>query len=190
VPTIESALGFLVPEAEALVGPFRDRHDPAAAAGMPAHITLLFPFRPPEDIDAAVEGGLRRCFAGFAPFPFALAKTRRFEPPDAVLYLAPEPAEAFRALTLAIWQRWPETPPYGGKHADVIPHLSVAQVAGRRELDAIALRFAAAATAMLPIRARAAEVALMDTRSGRWRIRTTFGLGSTTSSSGPSSVPA
>jgi 2'-5' RNA ligase len=179
---IESALVFLVPEAEALVGPFRDRHDPAAAAGMPAHITLLYPFRPPEEIDAAVESGLRQCFAGFAPFPFVLAETRRFEAPDAVLYLAPEPAEAFRALTLAIWQRWPETPPYGGRHADIIPHLSVAQVANRRQLEVIARRFAPAAEAVLPIRAVAIEVALMDTRSGRWRIRTTFGLGGTTGS--------
>jgi 2'-5' RNA ligase len=176
----ESALVLLVPEAEALVKPFRDRHDPAAAEGMPAHITLLYPFKPPEEIDATVQGGLRQCFTGFAPFPFALAETRRFESPDAVLYLAPEPAEPFCVLTSAIWQCHPEAPPYGGRHADIIPHLSVARVEGRRQLDAIALRFAPAAAAMLPIRARAAEVALMDTRSGRWQIRTTFGLGPST----------
>jgi hypothetical protein len=171
---IESALVFLVPEAEALVGPFRDRHDPAAAAGMPAHITLLYPFRPP---DATVLDGLRQCFAPFAPFPFVLVETRRFEAPDAVLYLAPEPAEAFRALTSAIWQRWPERPPYGGRHADVIPHLCVAQVADLQQLDAIALRFEPKAAAVLPIRAMATRVVLMDTRSGWWQIRTTFDLG-------------
>jgi hypothetical protein len=174
---IEAALVFPVPEAEALVGPFRDRHDPAAAAGMPAHITLLYPFKPPGAIDASVLDGLRQCFATFPPFPFVLAGIRRFESPDAVLYLAPEPAEAFRALTLTIWRRWPERPPYGGQHADVIPHLCVAQVADLQELDAIALRFAPIAAAVLPIRAMASEVALMDTRPGRWQIRTTFGLG-------------
>jgi 2'-5' RNA ligase len=176
----ESALVFLVPEAEALVGPFRDRHDPAAAAGMPAHITLLYPFKPPEEIDATVLAGLRQCFAPFAPLSFALAETRRFEAPDAVLWLAPEPVEAFRALTLAIWRRWPERPPYGGRHAGVIPHLCVAQVADPQRLDAIARRFAPEAAAVLPIRAMAAEVALMDARPGRWQIRTTFSLGSTT----------
>lgn len=41
---LESALVVLVPEAEALVKSFRDRHDPSAAAGVPAHITLLYPF--------------------------------------------------------------------------------------------------------------------------------------------------
>jgi hypothetical protein len=174
----ESALVLLVPEAEALVKPFRDRHDPAAAAGMPAHITLLYPFRPSDAIDASVLDGLRQCFAGFAPFPFVLAETRRFEAPIAVLYLAPEPAETFRALTVAIWQRHPETPPYGGRHADIIPHLCVAQVDDRRQLDQTALRFAPAAAAVLPIRAKASEVALMDTRSGRWQVRAMLGLGS------------
>jgi len=180
---IESALVLLVSEAEALVGPFRERHDPAAAAGMPAHITLLYPFKPPDQIDATVLAGLRQCFAAFAQFPFALAEVRRFEAPNAVLWLAPEPAEAFRALTLAIWQRWPELPPYGGRYAEIIPHLTVAQVQDR-QLDSIATCFAPKAAAMLPIRGMAAEVALMDTRSGRWRIRTTFRLGSRPSSSG------
>jgi 2'-5' RNA ligase len=155
----ESALVLLVPEAEALVGPFRDRHDPAAAAGMPAHITLLYPFKPPDAIDATVLAGLRQCFAGFAPFPFTLAETRCFEAPAAVLYLAPEPAAAFRALSSAIWQHHPETPPYRGRHADIIPHLSVAHVADPAELDAIAERFAPAAAAVLPIPAMATEVA-------------------------------
>jgi hypothetical protein len=179
----ESALVFLAPEAEALVQAFRDRHDPAAAEGMPAHITVLYPFKPPDAIDPSVQDGLRQCLAAFAPFRFTLAEVRRFESPIAVLYLAPEPADRFRALTEAIWRRWPETPPYRGRHADIIPHLCVAQVHDRQQLDQIALRFAPAAAAMLPIRAMAAEVALMDTRSGRWQVRTTFGLGSTASSS-------
>ena len=172
----ESALVLLVPEAEAPVKPFRDRHDPAAAIGMPAHITLLYPFRPPDAIDPSVLDGLRQCFAGFAPFPFVFAETRRFEAPIAVLYLAPEPAGTFCALTVAIWRRFPETPPYGGRHADIIPHLCVAQVSDPTKLDPIAGRFAPAAKNALPIEASAAEVVLMDTTSGRWQVRTRFGL--------------
>jgi hypothetical protein len=183
VAASESALVLLVPEAEALVKSFRDSHDPSAAKGMPAHITLLYPFRPLDAIDASVLAGLRQCFASFAPFAFALAATRRFESPEAVLYLEPAPAGPFRALTEAIWQRHPETPAYRGTNADVIPHLSVAQVHDLPQLDVIAERFAPTAAAMLPIRAMAAEVALMDTRSGRWQVGTTFGLGSTASSS-------
>jgi len=51
---IESALMVLVPEAERLVKPFRDRYDPSAAAGIPAHITLLYPLSIPMKL-------IRRC---------------------------------------------------------------------------------------------------------------------------------
>jgi hypothetical protein len=41
MPSIGTALVILVPEAEALVSSFRNKHDPSAADGMPAHITLV-----------------------------------------------------------------------------------------------------------------------------------------------------
>ena len=40
---LESAVVIPVPEAEPLVGELRLEHDPAAAAGVPAHVTLLSP---------------------------------------------------------------------------------------------------------------------------------------------------
>ena len=50
MPKPESALVILVPEAEPLVRPFRHRFDPSAALGVPAHITLLYPFIAPEQM--------------------------------------------------------------------------------------------------------------------------------------------
>ena len=47
----ESALVVLVPEAEAVVGRLRHRYDPSAAVGIPAHITLNYPFLPGEPAD-------------------------------------------------------------------------------------------------------------------------------------------
>ena len=41
----ESALLVAVPEAEPLVGALRLVHDPSAAVGVPAHITILLPVR-------------------------------------------------------------------------------------------------------------------------------------------------
>jgi hypothetical protein len=78
---------------------------------------------------------------------------------------------------LAIWERYPETPPYGGKWPDIIPHLSVAWLTDARQLDGVANKFAEASRERLPIRAIASEVALMDIRSGRWQVRAMFGLG-------------
>jgi hypothetical protein len=42
---MKSTVAILVPEAEGLVRLFRNRYDPSAKAGMPAHITLLYPFK-------------------------------------------------------------------------------------------------------------------------------------------------
>jgi 2'-5' RNA ligase len=170
----ESALVVLVPEAEAVAKPFRDRYDPSAAAGMPAHITLLYPFKAPDEIDDITFGKLRDCFARFEPISFSLGTIQRF--PE-VVYLAPEPDEPFRQLTLSIWKLFPETPPYGGKWPDIVPHLSVAQFANEPQLAAIEDDFARASQGKLPIRATASKIALMDTRSGRWEVRTMFSLG-------------
>lgn len=173
--SIESALVVLVPEAEGLVKPFRDQYDPSATVGMPAHVTLLYPFKPPDEVTGAVLENLRLGFARFAPFGFSLVSIRRFS--VEVLYLAPEPDELFRRLTLAIWGWYPEAPPYGGKWPDIVPHLSVAILSEEQQLDRIGKEFAQASQRKLPISATAAEVALMDNRSGRWQVQATFSLG-------------
>lgn len=171
----ESALVVLIPDAEPLVDPFRQKYDPSAAEGIPAHITILYPFLPPVRIDTAVLDLLRQCFARFAPFHFSLVGTERLA--AEVLYLAPDPAEPFRELTLAVWNRYPQTPPYSGKHANIVPHLTIAQLANGRELDRVAEEFAKPSLEKLPIHTTATEVALMDNGSGRWQIRATLGLG-------------
>jgi 2'-5' RNA ligase len=117
----ETALVVLVPEAEAVAKPFRDQYDASAAAGMPAHITLLYPFKAPREVDNITLGKLRDCFARFEPIQFSLSTIRRLQ--IEVLYLAPEPDEPFRQLTLSIWNLFPETPPYRGKWSDIVPHL-------------------------------------------------------------------
>ena len=172
---MESALVVVVPEAETLVGPFRERYDPSAAAGMPAHITLLYPFKPPDDISQAALRDLRFCFSRFGRVDFSLAAIRRFA--GGVLYLAPEPDEPFRRLTLAICKRHPEVLPYGGRYCNIVPHLTVAQPTEEKELDRIAAQFARASRRKLPIPATASEIALMERRAGNWRVRTALALG-------------
>ena len=172
---MESTLVILVPEAEGLVQSFRDRYDPSAKVGMPAHITLLYPFKTPDEIDVVVLDTLRHCFFRFPPFKFSLRAINHFA--GETLYLAPEPDEPFRKLTLAIWRCYPETPPYGGRYSTVVPHLTAAHFVGEQKLAKVAREFEQAAQGRLPIQAQAVEVALMDTRSGRWEINTTFRLG-------------
>ncbi|HVI86784.1 MAG TPA: 2'-5' RNA ligase family protein [Dongiaceae bacterium] len=173
--TAETVLMVVVPEAEGLVKPFRDRFDPSASLGAPAHITVLYPFLPPERIDEAVCDRLVACCAAQVPIDFQLTEIRRFG--DEVLYLAPAPDEPLRQLTLAIWRLFPETPPYAGRHAEIIPHLSIAWVQDPVLLRKITQGFTAKATEHLPISGCATSLTLFDNASGRWEQRQDFPFG-------------
>jgi hypothetical protein len=173
VPASESALVVLAPEAEPLVKDYRDQHDPSAAVGVPAHLTVLYPFHPPA-LAPAVTARLAALFAEFAPFDYSLIELRRF---PGVLYLAPEPAAPFRALTRRVNEFFPDFPPYGGKFADIIPHLTLAQLEDPDRLETVAAHFHAACGPRLPLRLRAEAVALMDNDQGDWRVCATFRLG-------------
>jgi len=173
--SIESALIIAVPEAEPLVKSLREQFDSSAAVGVPAHVTILYPFKPPHEITSVVQAELRQLFAPFAAFEFALVELRRF-PQAQVMYLAPSPAAPFQALTQAVYERYPDTPPYGGAFAEITPHLTLVDAGEPDRLDAIERDFTRLYGGQLPVRARASEVLLIDNTSGRWEVRQTFRL--------------
>jgi 2'-5' RNA ligase len=170
---IESALVSLIPEAEDLVDAFRRCYDPSDAIGVPAHVTILYPFLPPAQLTPAVITTLRKLFLDVPGFTVSFADLQRF--PD-VLYLAPTPSGPFRELTALISGAFPDAPPYGGAFAEVIPHLTIAQVSDAGKLDQIALDFQQAARDRLPIRARVGTVSLMENSSGTWQFIERFSL--------------
>ena len=149
-----------VPEAEPHVAELRLAHDSSAPLGVPAHITILFPFAPADELDEDAVGEL---LAGHSAFDFQLASVEHFD--DGVTYLAPVPAEPFAALTRAVAERWPAYPPYEGTLETVIPHLTVGET--MLELDP-----------PLPIACRAHDVVLIEEEEpgGRWRQRRRFPL--------------
>jgi 2'-5' RNA ligase len=164
-----TALIVAVPEAEPLVAEWRAKHDWSAQHGVPAHITLLFPFVPAEDVDQQLLSDLRDLFASQPAFSYLLPRVARF--PE-VAWLAPEPAEPFKELIALIVSRYPEYPPYEGIHDDVIPHLTVAE--GVSELqDEVDV----ALTPSLPIEAQAQRVTLLvEDASGHWHTGKRFPL--------------
>jgi hypothetical protein len=166
----ESALLVPVPAAEPLVHEHRLAHDPVAPLGVPAHITVLYPFVPPDALDDALEAEIAAVLRDCAAFDYELREVRRFD--DGVLYLAPDPDEPFAALTRAFAARWPEHQPYGGGFDTVIPHLTVAMADG-----APVAAMEAELRGGLPVRTRADVVWLMEGRpGGRWVRRTEFPL--------------
>lgn len=170
--TAERRSGLVVPmpELEALVGEHRRAWDPVAALGAGAHVTVLFPFAVPDTIDTMVLRRVERALVNFAPFAVTFEAVREF--PDHVLYLAPEPAEPFRALTEALAVAFPEYPPYGGQFTEIIPHLTVAH-----RQDAPIEAIAAEVEPRLPVDARASRVEIWEEGvDGRWSTRATFPL--------------
>jgi 2'-5' RNA ligase len=166
----DTALIVAVPEVEPLVGRWRRQFDPAAAAGVPAHVTILAPFLDGRRIDAGVISALRALIASQGAFAIRFARCGRF---PGVLYLAPAPAEPLAALTEAIAAAWPEAPPYGGQFPEVIPHLTVAHGQDEGTVDAIEPELAAG----LPILASVETVHLIEYTAHQWREREAFSLG-------------
>jgi 2'-5' RNA ligase len=164
-----TALIVAVPEAEPHVGEWRAKHDWSAQHGVPAHITVLFPFMPAEEVDERLLGDLRDLFASQPAFTYRLPRVARF--PE-VAWLAPEPAAPFNDLTELIVARYPDYPPYEGIHDKVIPHLTVAEGGPdlQDEVDA-------ALTPRLPIEAEGREVTMIvEDASGNWHAGERFPL--------------
>lgn len=132
LPRLESAVIVPVREAEPAVGHLRSRLDPSAAWGVPAHVTVLYPFVPPALIDAGVLAQVGEAIRTVATFRATFTRIEWFG--DQVVWLAPEPARAFADLTAAVCERFPDYPPYGGTFADVVPHLTVGDGAPAAEL--------------------------------------------------------
>lgn len=178
-PGWESALLVAVPAAEPAVGRHRARLDEAAWDGVPAHITVLYPFLPPAGIGEPLLASLGSLFGGSASFGFTPDRVGWFG--EHVVWLGPRDPAPFSALTNRVFTAFASCPPYAGLHPEVIPHLTIGHVGGPQVLRAAA----ASVRGCLPIEATATEVILMagprpgtaDTPPGQWRTIAAFALG-------------
>lgn len=171
----QSGLVVEIPEAEPAVARHRAALDVNEGLGVPAHVTVLFPFIPPARVDAEVLDRLRRLFADVAAFEVDLTHTAWFD--EDVLWLAPDDPKPFRALTELVHREFPEFPPFAGQFADVVPHLTVAH-----GCDVADMRAAERAVAQhLPIHARITTVTLLvqPDPGGAWTRAAGFGLAGT-----------
>jgi len=169
-----TALTVFAPTVDPLVTSLRMKHDPVAADGVRAHITILYPFLHPDALNGRVLEQLLRLFAAHSRFDYAFTGIGRF--PKGI-YLTPEPAQPFITLTEAVVSAFPDYPPYEGQFPAVVPHLTVAQCEDPQKLSEIERDFATSAGPVLPLRASVSHVWLMVRRNGRWRERTPFALG-------------
>jgi hypothetical protein len=168
----ETALIVEVPEAEPLVGTWRSRLDRNADFGVPAHVTVLYPFAHPDAIDQVMLDRLRSTFAPFPAFDVVFDRTSWFG--EEVLWLAPADDQRLRQLTAAAMSTFPQYPPYGGAIADPTPHLTIGELADLNEMRE-------AETAVrpgLPVTGAVGSVSLLvQGADGRWSRGHHFPLG-------------
>jgi len=166
VPHRESAIAIKV-RLPADLERFRAAHVPNAALGVPAHITLIYPFLPADLLDASVRRRVARALASHSPFRFRLKSVGRW--PNSH-YLAVEPALPFEAIVRSLVEAFPEYPPYAGEF-EYVPHVTIAE-GDDQSLARLARD--------LPVPAGEQEVTrillIAQERDGRWRYRWTFGL--------------
>ena len=163
--------GLIVPapEAEAIIQPGQTPYVPVWNDGMPAHVTLLFPFLRLDQLGADDLADLTALFAATPAIRATFAAVGQF--PD-VAYLAPEPRAWFVSITEALSSRFGLLP-YGGMHPAIVPHLTVA----RHPDPAVLSEIAASLVRYLPIETEVREVWLMEEAAdGRWHRTATFPL--------------
>jgi 2'-5' RNA ligase len=152
----QSALVVLVPAAEPVVGSWRARLDPAASLGIPAHVTVLYPFIPPSQIGTDTVASLARIFGSEAPFSLQLTRIGWFD--HHVVYCVPQPEQRFCQLTERVVAQWPDFPPYQGAFAEFVPHLTIGDGAPLHDMR----QAAADVECHLPLCERVDAVHLME----------------------------
>jgi 2'-5' RNA ligase len=171
----QTALVILVPEAEAVVGGWRERYDPASAE-IPPHVTVFYPFFESQSVNEEVDRGLEEIFKAIPAFELTFAGLCGL---PGVLYLAPEPGEAIERLIASVGQRFPELEPYGGAFDEVIPHLTIAITASAESAAEVAREADKHwEKGRLPFSVRVGAVELLEQgEAGTWLSGRSFALG-------------
>jgi 2'-5' RNA ligase len=166
-----SALIIPLPTVDGVVGRWRAALDPSAALGVPAHVTIHFPWVPAEQVDDDVLRDLEAMVAGVAVFDVALARIGWFD--REVVWLDPDPREPFLAVIAASGSRWPDWPLYGGLFETVVPHVTIG-IGESAELG----EAAAGLSEVLPIHDVAAQLWWMtQSDSEPWVVRRKLAFG-------------
>ena len=136
-----------------------------AADGVPAHLTMLYPFIAPARLDTDIRLRLAAAAAHHRPFDYSLAEAATW--PDTV-YVRVDPEAPFVRLQADLAAAFPAFPIYGRDAAtfEFVPHVTVAE--GLAVADPATLTDEGWRS--LPTRARASRLEVIARRSeGQWR---------------------
>ena len=158
------------------VDDFRRRHLAASVArGLPAHVTVLFPFAPRRP---SMPSCVRRSWSTSRHSPRSRAELTRVGRFDAHVWLAPEPHERFIALLAGTYARFPLFPPYGDAFAEPVPHLTIAEVGPDGSIERVTEEAESALGPGLPFAFDVDRIGLFEELTdGTWQQSDSFELG-------------
>ena len=140
------------------------QYDPSAAAGVPPHLTLMFPFTQPSDLTEHIIDTLEGLIGRSRAFDFSLTRVGQFE--QGVIFLEPEPAAPFADLTREIDRQFGLLPFGGASGDDPLTHLTVAILDSPSKHQDLVTQL----VTELPIHLRAKEAWLMvGSNSSSWK---------------------
>ncbi|HLO35613.1 MAG TPA: 2'-5' RNA ligase family protein [Candidatus Deferrimicrobium sp.] len=143
-----------------------------AVDGLPAHLTMLYPFVDAARLTAGVRSSIAVIAGRHEPFDYRVIGPARW---PGTVYAAVQPVQPFVRLQRDLGLAFPDHPIYGeGPGFAYVPHITIAEDDAIRDddlLDAVAWQ-------ALPVAARveALEV-IVRGDDGRWRTRWRIGLG-------------
>lgn len=161
---METGLVLAVPALQGFVERHRYPSDMTGSLGIPAHVTVLYPW-----VHGPLEDGvLDRCaqvVSDVGPVRMTFRRVATF--PQGVVYLVPEPEDRLRELTQLLVQAYPDCVPYGGEFPDPQPHLTV--TTGPPE--ELGLLEAKALADLAPTECTVSTLSVLEQQpDGRWRI--------------------
>ncbi|WP_326836621.1 2'-5' RNA ligase family protein [Amycolatopsis rhabdoformis] len=142
--------------------------DPALVrAGLPPHVTALYPFLPAAELTDEVDAAVTALAAAHEVVDVPLADL--VVAPGFVAAAAP----ALQALADAAGDRWPGVQPYGGRFGPHPPaHLTIAMGGTDEQNTEVARRV----EGLLPLTARAEALHLVVLTERGWQLRLTAAL--------------
>jgi hypothetical protein len=166
----QTGLAIPVPEADPLLAAVAARFPEAVRKDVPAHVSVLYPFRPADQLDDQVISALSELFAAQPVMAVKFGECRRR---GEFVYLRPTPVEGLDEVTSGVRRRWPDIAPYDGLYDDIEPHVTVASHTTPERAEEIEREIV---PELVPISAELREAWLVVFH-GQWTLRQRFRFG-------------
>ncbi len=170
----ESPTGLVIPFPllETKIGAFRQQAIQPTTFNLMAHLTIIFPFMPLNQLTSAASSKLEMLFKETDPISYTIDGLGRF--PE-VLYLKVADERPFIHLIRSIETAFPDYPSFGGQFQDIVPHITIAK---NENIDQSEAEFRSKFPNLLPLSGICREVWLINNIESSYQMHTTYQLGS------------